>query len=113
MLNAELGCNHGIFGIGLMVICIFIFLHSCLLYTSFICGFSMETENLIENSRKKLEKKNCDMIAANNLKCEGAGFGTDTNIITLITNDSINELPFMTKEQAADRILDVVLGNYN
>ena len=78
-----------------------------------ICGFSMETENLIENSRKKLEKKNCDMIAANNLKCEGAGFGTDTNIITLITNDSINELPFMTKEQAADRILDVVLGNYN
>lgn len=79
----------------------------------FICGFSMETENLIENSRKKLEKKNCDMIAANNLKCEGAGFGTDTNIITLITNDSINELPFMTKEQAADRILDVVLGNYN
>ena len=68
------------------------------------------TENLIENSRKKLEKKNCDMIAANNLKCEGAGFGTDTNIITLITNDSINELPFMTKEQAADRILDAIIS---
>ena len=76
----------------------------------FICGFSMETENLIENSRKKLEKKNCDMIAANSLKCEGAGFGTDTNIITLITNDSINELPFMTKEQAADRILDAIIS---
>ena len=50
------------------------------------------------------------MIAANSLKCEGAGFGTDTNIITLITNDSINELPFMTKEQAADRILDAIIS---
>lgn len=71
----------------------------------FICGFSMETENLIENSRKKLAKKGCDMIAANSLKTEGAGFGTDTNIITLITADSQRELPVMSKESAADIIL--------
>ena len=76
----------------------------------FVCGFSMETENLIENSRKKLEKKNCDMIAANSLKYEDAGFGSDTNIITLITKDSINELPCMTKEQVADRILDAIIS---
>ena len=72
----------------------------------FICGFSMETENLIENSRKKLYKKGCDMIAANNLKIEGAGFGTDTNVLTLITKSFEEELPIMTKEEAADRILD-------
>lgn len=72
----------------------------------FICGFSMETENLIENSRAKLMKKGCDMIAANSLKTEGAGFGTDTNIITLITKDFEKSLPVMTKENAADCILD-------
>lgn len=75
----------------------------------FVCGFSMETENLIENSRRKLETKNCNMIAANSLKCSGAGFGTDTNIITLITKDNIEELPIMSKEDAADRILDTIL----
>lgn len=72
----------------------------------FICGFSMETENLIENSRKKLIKKGCDMIAANSLKAEGAGFGADTNIITLITGNSEKKLPVMSKESAADIILD-------
>lgn len=73
-----------------------------------ICGFSMETENLVENSVKKLMEKNCDMICANSLKTQGAGFGTDTNIITLITRDGEMELPLMTKEQAAHRILDVL-----
>ncbi len=72
----------------------------------FIVGFSMETENLIENSRKKLDKKGCDMIAANNLKTEGAGFGTDTNVITLITKDFEKSLPVMSKESVADCILD-------
>lgn len=76
----------------------------------FICGFSMETENMIENSRKKLIKKNVDMIAANNLKVEGAGFGTDTNIMTLITSDSVEELPKMSKEEVADKILDKIMG---
>ena len=76
-----------------------------------ICGFSMETENLVENSVKKLMEKNCDMICANSLKTQGAGFGTDTNIITLITRDGEMELPLMTKEQAAHRILDVLAGN--
>lgn len=75
----------------------------------FVCGFSMETENLIENSRRKLETKNCNMIAANSLKCSGAGFGTDTNVITLITKDNIEKLPIMSKEDAADRILDTIL----
>lgn len=75
----------------------------------FVCGFSMETENLIENSRRKLETKNCNMIAANSLKCSGAGFGTDTNVITLITKDNIDELPIMSKKDAADRILDTIL----
>lgn len=76
----------------------------------FICGFSMETENMLENSRKKLEKKKVDMIAANNLKVEGAGFGTDTNIMTLITKDECIELPILTKEEVADRILDKVIS---
>jgi len=71
-----------------------------------ICGFSMETENLLENSRKKLEKKNCDIIAANSIKEKGAGFGTDTNIITLITKDSVYELDKMSKYDAANIILD-------
>lgn len=70
-----------------------------------ICGFSMETENLIENSRKKLIKKNVDMIAANCLNDEGAGFKTDTNKVTLITGTGVKELPLMTKEETADIIL--------
>lgn len=69
-----------------------------------LCGFSMETKDLLENSRKKLQKKNLDMICANNLKIEGAGFGTATNVITMITNNSEKELPLMTKEEAADII---------
>ena len=71
----------------------------------FLCGFSMETENLVENSRAKLVKKNLDMVAANSLKVEGAGFGTDTNVVTLITRDEEIRLDRMSKEQVADRIL--------
>ena len=71
-----------------------------------ICGFSMETENMLENSRAKLEKKNVDMICANNLKVAGAGFGVDTNVITLITKDSCTGLPLQSKESAANAILD-------
>lgn len=74
----------------------------------FVCGFSMETENLIENSRDKLKRKNLDMVAANNLKTEGAGFGTDTNVITVITPDSIRELPLMGKAEAAAELLDLI-----
>lgn len=70
-----------------------------------LCGFSMETENMLENSRKKLEKKNADMIVANNLKDSGAGFGTDTNVVTLITKDTVEELPIMSKEEVANQIL--------
>ena len=71
-----------------------------------ICGFSMETENMVENSRLKLTKKNVDMICANNLKQAGAGFGVDTNIITIITKSGIQELPLLSKEAAANAILD-------
>ena len=71
-----------------------------------ICGFSMETQNMVENSRAKLEKKGVDMICANNLKQAGAGFGVDTNIITLITKDDTVELPLLRKEAAAGAILD-------
>ncbi len=71
-----------------------------------ICGFSMETKDMIENSRGKLEKKNVDMICANNLKQEGAGFGVDTNIITLITRQQITELPLQSKQSLAHAILD-------
>ena len=71
-----------------------------------ICGFSMETENMLENSRAKLTKKNVDMICANNLKQSGAGFGVDTNIITLITRDDVTELPLLSKEEAANAILN-------
>ena len=71
-----------------------------------ICGFSMETQNMVENSREKLLKKNVDMICANNLKQDGAGFGVDTNIITLITKADTIELPLQSKEQAANAILD-------
>ena len=76
----------------------------------FLCGFSMETENMIGNSRAKLQKKNLDMIAANNLKVEGAGFQGDTNVLTLITKDEEIALPLMSKEEAADRILDKIIG---
>lgn len=75
----------------------------------FLCGFSMETEHMLENSRAKLEKKNIDMIAANNLKQAGAGFGTDTNVVTLLTKDETVELPMMSKEEVADRLLDQIL----
>lgn len=75
----------------------------------FLCGFSMETENMLENSRKKLEKKKVDMIVANNLKTAGAGFGTDTNVVTFITKDSVEELPLMSKEEVAAKILDAIL----
>lgn len=71
-----------------------------------ICGFSMETENMIQNSRAKLDKKNVDMICANNLKQSGAGFGVDTNVITLITADKTVELPLLSKDDAANAILD-------
>ena len=74
----------------------------------FLCGFSMETEHMLENSRAKLEKKNLDMIVANNLRMEGAGFGTDTNIITIITKDAANELPIMSKDEAAHAIFDQI-----
>ena len=74
-----------------------------------ICGFSMETKDLIDNSRVKLQKKNVDMIAANNLKVEGAGFGVDTNVLTLISKDDIMELPLMSKEECADRLLDELM----
>ena len=74
----------------------------------FICGFSMETENLLENSRKKLEKKNCDMICANSLRQKGAGFGTDTNIVTVITKNSTEELGIMSKYDTADAILSII-----
>lgn len=72
----------------------------------FICGFSMETENMLENSRKKLEKKNLDMIVCNNLKEQGAGFQTDTNKVTIIDRKSTEELGLMSKAEVADKILD-------
>lgn len=75
----------------------------------FLCGFSMETENMLENSRAKLKKKHLDMIVANNLKVAGAGFGTDTNVITMITRDKELELELMTKDQAAHKIFDQIL----
>ena len=75
-----------------------------------ICGFSMETRDLLANSAAKLEKKHVDMICANNLKVAGAGFGTDTNVITLITRSGVEELPLLSKEEAAGRILDRALA---
>ena len=74
-----------------------------------ICGFSMETQNMVENSREKLLKKNVDMICANNLKQSGAGFGVDTNVITVITRDKTLELPLQSKESAANAILDAAV----
>lgn len=75
-----------------------------------ICGFSMETKDLMENSTAKLKKKNADMICANNLKTSGAGFGTDTNVITVITANGNTELPLMSKEDAAMRIIDIAVS---
>ena len=75
----------------------------------FICGFSMETQNMLENSRKKLLKKKADMIVANNLKQEGAGFGADTNIVTFITADDVEEMPIMSKEEVAFLLLKKIL----
>lgn len=75
-----------------------------------LCGFSMETKDLLENSRAKLVKKNLDVIVANNLKVEGAGFGTDTNVVTFITKDEVKELPLMDKAEVADCILDYLLN---
>ena len=76
----------------------------------FLCGFSMETENMLENSRKKLEKKNLDLIVANNLKQAGAGFGTDTNIVTLISASDTVQLPMMRKEEVADKLLSYIIS---
>ncbi len=75
----------------------------------FICGFSMETENLIENSRKKLFKKNLDIIAANSIVDPGAGFGHDTNKVTIIARDGEESLPLISKAETADRILDAII----
>lgn len=75
-----------------------------------ICGFSMETSNLIENSKKKLVSKNCDMIIANNLKDDGAGFGVDTNKVTIITEKNADSLDVMTKKETAEKILDAALS---
>lgn len=76
----------------------------------FLCGFSMETENMIENSRQKLIKKNADMIVANNLKQAGAGFGTDTNIVSIITKDGVKNLAMMSKDEAAAAIIDEIVN---
>ena len=75
----------------------------------FVCGFSMETRDMIENSRKKLARKHLDMIAANHLKVAGAGFGVDTNVVTILTADGIQELPLMGKDQVAAKLLDAIL----
>ena len=78
----------------------------------FLCGFSMETQNMLSNSRAKLTKKNLDMVAANNVKTKGAGFQGDTNVLTLITQDEEVSLPLMSKEDAAAKILDKILMLY-
>lgn len=75
----------------------------------FLCGFSMETENMLENSKAKLEKKNLNMIVANNVKQTGAGFGTDTNIVTLITKDNVVELPVMSKDEVAEQLMNAII----
>lgn len=76
----------------------------------FLCGFSMETENMVENSKKKLDKKHIDMIVANNLKDDGAGFGTDTNLITIITKDNVESLNLMDKKQVATEIVNRIMN---
>lgn len=77
----------------------------------FVCGFSMETDNMIENSKEKLLKKNLDMIVANNLRQKGAGFAGDTNIVTIITKDNIQELELLSKEEVANKIIDSIKIN--
>ena len=77
----------------------------------FVCGFSMETEQLIENSAAKLKKKNLDLIVANNLRTKGAGFGTDTNVVTLIDGAGVRELPVMSKLAVAHRVLDEIISH--
>lgn len=78
----------------------------------FVCGFSMETSNLVENSKKKLASKNCDMIVANNLKDDGAGFGVDTNKVTILTNDSVKSLDVLSKKEVAAQVLDEIMKRY-
>ena len=75
----------------------------------FLCGFAMETQNLMENASAKLAKKNVDMICANILRTKGAGFAGDTNVVTIITKDGVKELPLMSKLEAADAILDEIM----
>ena len=75
----------------------------------FVCGFSMETRDLVENSKTKLDKKKLDMVVANNLKVEGAGFGTDTNVVTILTKKGAEELPCMGKDRVAGKILDAIM----
>lgn len=77
----------------------------------FICGFAMETQNLLENAAKKLVKKNVNMICANSLRTKGSGFAGDTNVITIMTRDGIKQLPLMSKLEAADAILDEILAH--
>ena len=77
-----------------------------------LVGFSMETENLVENSRKKLTSKNADMICANSLTTEGAGYQVDTNIVTIITKDDTIQLPLMSKDDVADSIFDAVIDGF-
>lgn len=79
----------------------------------FLCGFSMETEHLVENSKAKLLRKKADMIVANSLRVEGAGFGTDTNVVTLITSGGCEELPLLSKEEVAHAILDKIIEQNN
>lgn len=86
------------------------YLGGCKKPGQFLCGFSMETQNMLENSRAKLRKKNLDMIVANNLKVKGAGFGTDTNVVTIITADMEKELELMSKDEVAARLLDEILA---
>ena len=80
-----------------------------------LCGFAMETEHMLEHAREKLTKKHVDLIAANNVKVAGAGFGTDTNVVTLIEKDGMRELEKMSKEEVAAALLDEVLriGKFN
>ncbi len=87
------------------------YLAGCRRDDQFICGFSMETQNMLENSRRKLDKKKLDMIVANNLKVQGAGFGTDTNVVTFITKEEEKQLEIMSKFEVADELLDFILAH--
>jgi len=78
-----------------------------------ICGFSMETKDMLENSSAKLVKKNMDMIVANNVKDEGAGFAVDTNKVVMITKDGMKDLPLMSKEEVADNLLTEIMERIN